>query len=226
MPFLDDSGPRPEEERSPIRRSFALIKDQIERLIVINLLWALQCAPLLVAWAVSMPDWLRVLLTLYSVIALIPATGLLFTLTGQLSQGIPLDREEVQETLRQTWKASLLKLLPLYSMFAWLGWGVYASGLQGWLLPDTLARLLILLLLVVSLYWGGLFVQREELGFTGILRESLLLFWRWPGRTLLAGLVSLLALLLGVVSIAGFFLIVPVLLALFQIQLYHSVVKG
>jgi len=126
MPFLDDSGPRPEEERSPIRRSFALIKDQIERLIVINLLWALQCAPLLVAWAVSMPDWLRVLLTLYSVIALIPATGLLFTLTGQLSQGIPLDREEVLETLRQTWKASLLKLLPLYSMFAWLGWGVYA----------------------------------------------------------------------------------------------------
>lgn len=39
-------------------------------------------------------------------------------------------------------------------------------------------------------------------------------------------LVSLLTLLLGVVSIAGFFLIVPVLLALYQVQLYHSVVKG
>lgn len=226
MPFLDDSGPRPEEERSPIWRSFALVKDQLERLIVLNLLWVLQCVPLFVAWAVSMPAWLRALLTLYTIAALIPATGLLFALTERVSQGVPLDKDLVLETLRETWKASLTRLLPLYSLFAWLGWAAYFSGQRGWLLPDALARLLFLLLLVVSLYWGGLFALRPDLGFLGMLRGSVRLFWHRPGRTLLMGLASLLAGLLGIVSIAGFFLIVPVLLALFQIQLYHSVVKG
>lgn len=226
MSFFDDSGPRPEEERSPVWRSFALVKDQLERLILVNLLWALQCAPLIVAWVFEMPPWLRLLLTLYSVVALIPATGLLFELTGQLSQGVPLDKDLVLDGLKETWKPSLFKLLPLYSLFGLLGWAAYASGQQGWLLPDALARLLVLLLAVVSLYWGGLFVLREDLAFTGMLAQSVRLFWRRPGRTLVMALVSLLTLLLGVVSIAGFFLIVPVLLALYQVQLYHSVVKG
>ena len=226
MSFFDDSGPRPEEERSPVWRSFALVKDQLERLILVNLLWALQCAPLIVAWVFEMPPWLRLLLTLYSVVALIPATGLLFGLTEQLSQGVPLDKDLVLDCLKETWKPSLFKLLPLYSLFGLLGWAAYASGQQGWLLPDALARLLVLLLAVVSLYWGGLFALREDLAFTGMLAQSVRLFWRRPGRTLVMALVSLLTLLLGVVSIAGFFLIVPVLLALYQVQLYHSVVKG
>jgi hypothetical protein len=226
MSFFDDSGPRPEEERSPVWRSFALIKDQLERLILVNLLWALQCAPLIAAWVFEMPPWLRLLLTLYSVVALIPATGLLFGLTEQLSQGVPLDKDLVLDCLKETWEPSLFKLLPLYSLFGLLGWAAYASGQQGWLLPDALARLLVLLLAVVSLYWGGLFALREDLAFTGMLAQSVRLFWRRPGRTLVMALVSLLTLLLGVVSIAGFFLIVPVLLALYQVQLYHSVVKG
>ena len=226
MSFFDDSGPRPEEERSPVWRSFALVKDQLERLIMVNLLWALQCAPLIAAWVFEMPPWLRLLLTLYSVVAMITATGLLFGLTGQLSQGVPLDKDLVLDCLKETWKPSLFKLLPLYSLFGLLGWAAYASGQQGWLLPDALARLLVLLLAVVSLYWGGLFVLREDLAFTGMLAQSVRLFWRRPGRTLVMALVSLLTLLLGVVSIAGFFLIVPVLLALYQVQLYHSVVKG
>ena len=173
-----------------------------------------------------MAPWLRLLLTLYSVVALIPATGLLFGLTEQLSQGVPLDKDLVLDCLKETWKPSLFKLLPLYSLFGLLGWAAYASGQQGWLLPDALARLLVLLLAVVSLYWGGLFALREDLAFTGMLAQSVRLFWRRPGRTLVMALVSLLTLLLGVVSIAGFFLIVPVLLALYQVQLYHSVVKG
>ena len=173
-----------------------------------------------------MPPWLRLLLTLYSVVALIPATGLLFELTGQLSQGVPLDKDLVLAGLKETWKPSLFKLLPLYSLFGLLGWAAYASGQQGWLLPDALARLLVLLLAVVSLSWGGLFALREDLAFTGMLAQSVRLFWRRPGRTLVMALVSLLTLLLGVVSIAGFFLIVPVLLALYQVQLYHSVGKG
>jgi len=42
----------------------------------------------------------------------------------------------------------------------------------------------------------------------------------------LIALVSLLVAIIGFASIAGFFLIMPVLLALFQVQLFHSVVKG
>ena len=119
-----------------------------------------------------------------------------------------------------------MRLLPLYSLFGLLGWAAYEAGLQGWLLPGTLAQLLLLLLAVISLYWGGLFVEREELNPLDMLRESANLFCRKPGLTLLIALVSLLVAIIGFASIAGFFLIMPVLLALFQVQLFHSVVKG
>ena len=226
MPFFDDSGPKPEEATNPIARSFALVKDQLERLIVINLLWTLQCVPLILAWALTMPFWLRILLMAYTVIALVPATGLLFSLTEQVNQGVPLEKDLVLQCLKRTWRPSLMRLLPLYSLFGLLWWAAYEAGLQGWLLPGTLAQLLLLLLAVISLYWGGLFVEREELNPLDMLRESANLFWRKPGLTLLIALVSLLVAIIGFASIAGFFLIMPVLLALFQVQLFHSVVKG
>jgi len=89
MPFFDDSGPKPEEATNPIARSFALVKDQLERLIVINLLWTLQCVPLILAWALTMPGWLRILLTAYTRGGASSSHRLLFALTEQVSLGVP-----------------------------------------------------------------------------------------------------------------------------------------
>lgn len=220
MPFFDDSGARPEQERSAVWRSFALIKDQLERLILINLLWALQAVPLLVALVFELPFALRVALSAYSALVLAPATATLFAVVADLSEGVPLDAAMLWGHFKEQIKPGFLKLLPLLSLFYWLALlAGYASG-RGWLAVDVLAQLVFLLLLVLSLSWGPLLVCEPQLQAWGILSRSVQRLLKFPGRTLLLGLVCLLALALGIVSIAGLMLIVPVLIALFQVQFY------
>jgi hypothetical protein len=226
MPFFDDSGPRPEEERKPIGRSFALVKDQLERLVLVNLLWTICCLPLMLAWAFEVSLPVRLLLTGITALALIPATAMLFALTAEVSEGIPLDWSVVRNSLKEQWKPSMLKLLPLYSLFYWLGLAAYLFSGRGLLIPDVLARLVFLLLAVLSLYWGALMIYQPELSAWKIFLRSVACFWKEPAQSLLIGVASLVTLLLGVISIAGFFLIAPVLVALFQVQLYRYVVKG
>ncbi|MCB9134363.1 MAG: hypothetical protein H6636_02985 [Anaerolineales bacterium] len=223
MPFFDDSGLRPEEEHSPIGRAFALIGDQLERLVLLNIVWALQLVPLIVSWAFpQIPAVLRVALTLYTIFALIPATGMLFGVLHETSNGVPLDFDLMRAALKEQFVPSLVKLLPLWSLFGWLALGASAAAARGWLLFDALARLLILLLAVVGLYWGPVMIAEPDQSAVGIFRQSVHLFLRKPAPTLGTGLVCLAAALLGTVSVAGLFLIVPVAVGLMQIQLLRA----
>jgi hypothetical protein len=222
MPFFDDSGPRPEEEHNPLWRSFALLKDQLERFLLVNVLWACQTIPLLVALTFDqMPLWLRITLSLYSALILPAATVALFAVVSDLSDGLPLEAEMLWSHFKSQIKAGFLKWLPLISLFYWLALLAGYAAAQGWLIVDTLARLTFLLLLVFSLYWGPLLVYEPQAQAWTILCRSVQLFWKNPAQTLLVALGSLLALTLGVLSIGGFLLIVPALIALFQIQLYQ-----
>ena len=223
MPFLDDSGPRPEEECTPLWRSFALLGDQLERLVLLNIVWALQLIPLIVSWAFpQIHVAIRLALTLYTAFALIPTTGMLFGVLHETSDGVPLDFDLIRTTFKAQFIPSLVKLLPLWSLFGWLALAATASAARQLLLLDALARLLILLLAVVALYWGPLMIAEPDLPAVGIFRQSIRLFWRKPAPTLVTGIVCLAAALLGTVSVAGLFLIVSVLIALIQIQLYRS----
>lgn len=224
MPFFDDSGPRPEEEYSPIWRSFALVKDQLERLILVNLLWSCQTVPLLVALALDqIPLWVRIVLGLYTIVILAPATATLFSVIAELSDGVPLDGELLWNHFKVQLKPGFVKLLPLMSLFYWVGSLANYAATQGWLIVDTLAQLVLLFLLVFSLYWGPLLVYEPELSAWSLFYKSIRRFWNNPAQTLLVGLACFLALVLGVISIAGFLLIIPALIALFQINLYRSV---
>jgi hypothetical protein len=221
MPFFDDSGAHVEEERSPLERSFALMRDQLERMIALNLLWAAQGIPVLVAWAFPLPEGVRVLLTLYSALAFPPVTAALFAALYQVSSGLPIDRELLTDCFKQQVKPGLLKLMPLYSLFFWLAAAASFSAAQGWLLVDVLARAFLLLLLLISLYWGPLLVAHPEWSLPRLSLQAVRLFWQYPAHTLLLGGVCLFTLALGVISIAGMVLIVPVLMMLFQIEFYR-----
>ena len=223
MPFFDDTGARPEEERHPVWRALALAREQLERVIWLNLLWAAQTAPLLLAWALpGLPSWARTAMTLYTAVAILPATGMMFAALNALSDGAPLSNELFWESLRAQFAPSFLKLFPLSSGFVWLGWAAVFFAERGWLWPDVLARLAFLLLTVCALYWGALMVARPELSAWGILKESARLAWRRPAPTLLTGLACLFALALGVISLGGFFLIAPALMVLMQVELHRS----
>ena len=224
MPFFDDSGPRPEEERGLLWHSVALIGDQLERMILLNIAWAVQLLPALAAWAfLGLPGWLRIVLTTYTAFAFIPASAVLFDSLAQTSQGVPLSLDFVKSSLKTQFKPSLVKLLPLYSLFFWLVMGATLAAQNKLLVLDVLARASMLFLALFSLYWGTLFVYQPHASSVKLFSASARLVWRRPGKTLLAGLISLLALVLGVISIGGLFLIVPVLVVLIQVQLYHAV---
>lgn len=226
MPFLDDSGPKPEEERSPLGRTFALLRDQLERMVALNVFLALQGAPLLAAWAFPLPDALRIALSLYSALALPPALLAVYAVMRRTGDGELIGGGLLLACLREMLRPGLLALMPLLSLFFWLGAGAMFFAAQGWLLPDALARLLILLLAVASLYWGPLLAAQPEWPLWRALIGSARLVWRYPATSLAAGGLSLVALALGVISIAGMVLIVPVFVALLQTEHFRWLIDA
>ncbi|MCL6510158.1 MAG: hypothetical protein K6U78_05680 [Anaerolineae bacterium] len=217
MPFLDDSGVRTEEKRGPIWDAFATLADQVERMIALNIGWALQQAPGAVALMLTdWPIWVRLLLAGYSALALAPATGVLYALVARACDGEMLRWELVGEALRAVAKPSLFNLMPLFAAAgALLFVAVWAASAR-WMLLDALAQLGLLLLAATSLYWGALFAERPQRSAFVLLRRSLSLIGQYPLHTSLLAAVSAFALLLGIVSIGGMVLIVPVVLALLQ----------
>jgi hypothetical protein len=224
MPFFDDSGPRPEEEHGLLWRSAALIGDQLERMILLNIFWAAQLLPALAAWAFGgLPVWLRIAFTLYTALALIPATAVLFDMLTQTARQVPLSIEMAKESLKTRWKPAFMKLMPLYSLFFWLGLAASLDSQNNIQMLDVTAQLGLLFLALFSLYWGALFTVHPEDSLIKIFTASVRQVWRKPGQTLLAALLTLAALILGVISIGGIFLIVPVLVVLIQVQLFQTV---
>jgi hypothetical protein len=122
---------------------------------------------------------------------------------------------------------SLIALSPLLGTLALFFWlAVLVSGMH-LLLLDVLLRFGVLALLVCSLYWGPLFVEYPGRSSLFLFRQSVLLVWRYPGPTLLTGMIVLFAMVLGVVSIGGLFLIVPVVVAVLQTRrCYELLAQG
>ncbi|MCS6842995.1 MAG: hypothetical protein NZ528_01525 [Caldilineales bacterium] len=218
MPFFEDTGPRPEEERSPIWRAVAHIGERPEQMVALNLLWTLQAAPLLLAWA--FPAWplpLRLALSLYTAVALIPVGAALLELLAAVGRGQPVGREDLGPALRRHAWRSLRVFVPLFTLVAGLlGLTVWADGRELTAL-GVATRLALLWLGVLSVHWGGAYLEGCEAW--GVLAVSARRFWQRPGLTLAAALVAALALLLGLASVGGFFLIVPVFLGLLQVEL-------
>ncbi|MBA2395531.1 MAG: hypothetical protein H0V70_22600 [Ktedonobacteraceae bacterium] len=224
MPFFEDIGAEDEALRRPIWGAFALVKDNLERLITANIGWSLQLLPAIVAYGfVALPLIVRLLLVLYSLIALIPATGVLFRLMARVCQSETLRLDMLKEDLREMARPSFISLSPLLGMLALLFWLAVFSSTLHILLLDVLIRFTLLLLLVCALYWGPLFAEDPGRSAFFLLRQSALLAWRYPVPTLLTGCIVLFALIVGAVSIGGLFLIMPVVVALLQTRRYQEV---
>lgn len=217
MPFLDDIGANDETLQHPIWGVFGLIKDNLERVIAANVGWSIQLLPAIAALAFpQLPSVLRVVFIIYSAAMLIPATGVLFVWMARVNQHEALHLETLKEDVRRLALPSLLSLAPLFGL---LGINVLVIALLGLLhvlLLDVLARFTFLVLLVCSLYWGPLFAAYPGRLPSFLLRQSLLLVWKYPAPTLATGLLVVLVAAIGIGSIAGFFLIAPVVVALLQ----------
>jgi hypothetical protein len=226
MPFLDNTGLDPDVERGPLWDAFAALFDQLERYVLLNLAWSVQLVPLMLAlFFVELPSVVRAVLLIYSVVALAIATGLLFRLVYLASDGEMLRLSLVREELREIALPSLLTLAPLYGIFGVLiGLITWASG-TGLFIIDVIARLGLLLAFVSSVYWGPLFASDPSQSMIGNARQSLRLFWRSPGLTLLVAVAVIITVGIGVVSVGGIFLVMGVLVALLQTQMTLKLMK-
>jgi uncharacterized membrane protein len=78
--------------------------------------------------------------------------------------------------------------------------------------------------LFCAIYWGPLFAADPTLPAWALVRRSIMLVWRAPLRTLLTASAVLLTLIIGVISVGGLFLIVPITVALLQAHLFRHLV--
>jgi hypothetical protein len=215
MPFLDDIGADEEALQRPIWGVFALVKDNLERVLVANLAWSVQLLPAMAALAFpQLPLVLRVVLIAYSALALTPATALLFVWMARVNQSEMLRLEMLREDVRELLLPGLLCLAPLFGLLGMAYFAVVLLSFAHLLLLDVLARFGLLILLASALYWGPLFAAYPGRSPFYLLRCSLMLLWCYPGATIATGLLALLVAGVGVFSVAGFFLIAPVVAAL------------
>jgi hypothetical protein len=224
MAFFGDIGAR-DEPRGPIWGPFAIIRDNVERLVVVNIVWFLQLLPGLLALAFPhIPVWLRLAMGVYSASAAIPATGVLYALALAASRGEHLSLELACQHLRKVAMPSLRKLTPLYGVFGALIWVVILLGST---VPTvaTVATLGALLWYLCAGYWGPHLASDPGARVSSLVRSSVRLVWRYPGETLATGTVTAVALVIGFVSIGGLVLIVPVTVALFHTWRYLELVE-
>ncbi|MBZ0296246.1 MAG: hypothetical protein K8L99_27045 [Anaerolineae bacterium] len=225
MPFFDDTGVKTEVERGPLWSAFSTFASQLERMIVVNLGWSVQLLPAIIGIAFfQLPTWLRLLLIIYTLAALPPATAALYGVTHEVADDEHINPDVVRDMLRRLALPGLKTLTPLYGSLGFLAWAAQNTG--SILLVSALLQLALLIELVSAHYWGPLLVENPQHSALAVLRDSLLMVWRYPSQTaLLTGAVAL-ALLLGTISIGGLFLAVPVIIALLQTYMFRTIKQG
>lgn len=229
MSFFDNSGVDMDEPRAPLWAAFATLRDQLERLVLLNLLWAAQLLP--AVGAVMFPEWpgwVRLLCVIYSGAALAVATALLYALIYESAQGEPLTIDLVKERWWTHIQPGTRTLASLYGvigllLLALIGFDeLQVSGTMTdvTFIGAVAVRLLLLLTFTGSLYWGPLWAVNPTGSLVSILRHSVALVQLWPGVTLRLLLLICAVLLIGTVSIGGIFLVVPVVVALIQVHTF------
>ncbi|MFI5835803.1 hypothetical protein ACIA5A_19205 [Micromonospora sp. NPDC051300] len=217
MPFLDDTGPRDDSSRGPVAQAFAVFAGQVERLVVVNLLWALQLVPgfAAVAFGDVLPTAVRLVLAGWTAIALAAGTAVLYAVAALAADGGHVGISEVREAVREFAGPGVRVLGPLYAGFGFLLWllalptPVPATVLAGWL---------ALLTLLIGGFWGPELAAHPEQGAARVLANSVRAWWRRPGGALTSAVVWVLLAAFGVLSVGGMFLAVPVLIALVQTE--------
>jgi hypothetical protein len=223
MPFVADIETR-DESRGPIWGSFAVIRDNVELLLVLNLGWSMQLLPGVLALAFpQLPLWLRLTMGIYSATALIPATGVLYALSLAAARGERVSVELAILSLRDLALPSFRTLTPLYGVFGVLIWLAIIAGPAVPVLT-TLATVTCLLWYLCATFWGPILVVHPNADVASVARGSIRLVWRYPAETFVTALVAAVALAVGMVSIGGLVLIVPVVIALLHTQRYLDLV--
>ncbi len=224
MPFFDDNAPDESALRSPIWGAFALVKDNIEKLIAVNMFWAFQLVPILIAVAFpGMWTVLRIVLAIVSATTLAASTGVLYAIAKYVCEGEPVTIDLFRDCWRSYALPSARILAPLYGTLGVVLVLILLSPFTQFLPLQVLLDYLALMLFALSFYWGPLFADQPDASAWQIFKRGARLFWRYPAPTLLSGALIVFLLGIGIFSVAGMLLIIPIIVALLQTRRYQEV---
>jgi hypothetical protein len=224
MPFLDDSGVKLEHHTGPLWRAFALFGDQIERLVTVNLAWSVHLIPAMAALALpGLPTLARGLLTAYTLLVLPPVTAWMISLVVDAAHQQPLDLGLAKDRWRQHARSGLRTLGPLWGLLGLLWWSAAQLTVRGADAPATLIYLALLISVTSANYWGLLTVYHPDWPAPRVFTQSLRLWWQHPVPTLLLSGMVLLAGVIGMLSVGGLFLAVPVIITMLQAQMFEAI---
>ena len=216
------AGAKPMREAEPgfFWGAFADLREGLERLVLVNLVWSLTLVPGLASLAFpGLPLTLRSVLVFGSAVAAVPATLVVYGLVKDFLEGDDVRFETVRGAAVRYSRSSFQTLAPLLVGLGLLGWTAAQP------LPYAAAaavRLFLLLTLMTAIYWGPLLAADPKHSPLTLLRASsrLVLDRPWPSLGLAAA--SLVCVGVAIISIGGFFLVSLTLLALFQTRLYRT----
>ncbi|TDD72631.1 hypothetical protein E1262_01870 [Jiangella aurantiaca] len=219
MPFFDDAGIVRENHRGPVIGALAVFGEQVERMVGVSLAWAVTLAPAAAAFALpGLPAGVRAVMFVVSSLAVVPATGALYRLAATALDGDEVGVRAAIDAVRSSWLTSLRVLGPLYgAVTALVLTAIFATGLHP--VAAVVAQVATLLALTASMFWGPLLARVPDASTVGVLRGSLLLAWRSPALAAGVGLVTLVFVAIGVLTIAGMALAVPAVLGLLHTNL-------
>ncbi len=218
LPLYDDTGA--DEQLGPIWSSFRTLRDQIERFVTLNIAWSIHLLPGLAGLAFQeWPLGLRTALVMYSAVAIVPMSGAVYVLVARACDSEQIDLRIGVQAVRTLAVPSMRSLAPLYAALGGLAILAAQTGQVG-TPAAVLLRLLVMLGLLCGTYWGPLLADDPRRSPLALLRGSIQMTLRFPWPTLLTFVAVLLTGTVGAVSVGGLFLIVFVLIALLQTQLY------
>jgi hypothetical protein len=226
MPFQDDTGITLDEHRGPLWSVFAIFGSQLERLILLNLGWALQLVPAMAALILAgLPIPVRVLMVVYTGMAVPPATAVMYGMCSCAADEDMLHIDLLTEVFKDMAWPGLRTLAPLLGSLGLVAWLAQQANAAGLFPVSALLQIALLIMLVTANYWGPLLIVHPDRPAHELFAMALRLVWYYPAPTALLSLVVLVTGVIGAISIGGLFLAIPVIIALLQIQMFRRLTR-
>lgn len=226
MPFQDDTGINIDEHRGPLWSAFAIFGSQLERMIVLNMSWSLQLIPAMAAFVlVELPTAVRMLMLVYTLVAILPATVVLYGVCAHAADEDMITLDLVTDVFRTAAWPGTLALAPLWGSLGLVGWLAQRADAAGLLAVSVVLQTGLLLLLLAANYWGPLLIVYPKRPGHEIFVIALRLVWRYPVPALLLSAAVLVTGVIGAISVGGLFLAIPVVVALLQTQMMRRMMS-
>lgn len=215
-----------EDHQGTLWSALAIFGSQLEHMVLLNVVWAVQLVPAMMAvFMTALPLPIRALMMVYTIVALPPATAVLYGLCAQTVDEETLELSHFKEQFKEIAWPGFCTLSPLLGSLGLVGWLAVQADSAGITLISVFLQCVLMIMLVTANYWGALLIAYPDRRAYDIFSMSVQLVWQYPMQSVFLGLMVLATSIIGIASAGGLFLAVPVMIVLFQTLVFQQLHK-